>query len=370
MVVAGAHSAAIRTRSKTRHSDHDEQRALSRAAWLWRDTPVWVAVISRGRHVGDVKGDPVRGRTLIRCGQDHPYVDYDQAVVQKTSGRHWAQYWTKAAIGTHVIDNWYDLWGLDGYPQAGNWSGTALTARQFTGSTAGALYTGGNVTPAIKYLTRASMLAYANGTGQSPDAFVLYDRVLSYDACTMTAGSQSMTNTLAATRYISTGDPGLQIFIEADTVHNATAANLTVLTYVNETGTASRTVVTTPTLSKIVSIAAPTKQIGARAVIQTPGGSTKNANPYLTLQAGDEGVRSITNFTWSAAPTGTNAFVLQFPYALFIDGVGTATVADQEFQFGIDSINKRIYDDACLSFLHNPHVGNGHMDHGWVEAGW
>lgn len=357
---------AVHTRRKSR--EVDETRMITLAAWVWRDTPIWVPVIVRGHVVGEVRGDPTLGRSLYRrCSTGVPFVSDDDAVRNlSTNLKHWAIYWYKPTDTGIVIDNWYDLWGCDGVPQKGDWSGTARTARKFLNTTNGALCAGTAVSPSLKYLTRASQFNY--GTIK---AYVIYDRVLSYDACTMTAGSQAMTNTNTATRYISSGDPGLQVFIEADTVHNATAANLTVLTYTDQSGNTGHTVVTSPTLSKIASVAAPTSTLGARCVIQTPGAATKNMNPYLTLAAGDQGVRAIADYTWSAAPTGTNSFVLQFPLALFIDSVIAGQVGDWEFVSGIEALGKRVYDDACLSVMTNPHVtAQPATNHGWMEFAW
>lgn len=361
--------AAPAVHARRKSCEVDETKAITYAAWVWRDTPTWVAVCVRGRVVGEVRGDPQLGRSLFRrCSTGVPFASYDDAVSKlSTSLKFWAIYWYKPTSTSIVIDNWYDLWGCDGVPQAGNWSGTARTARPFANTTAGAICAGVAVSPSLKYLTRASQFAY-----NTIRAYLIYDRVLAYDACTMTASSQNMTNTLPATRYISTGDPGLQVFVEADTVHNATTANLTVLTYVDQGGNTGHVAPTSPTLSKIVSVAAPTSTLGARAVIQAPGITTKSlAGAYLNLAAGDQGVRSIANYTWSAAPTGTCSFVLQFPLMLFVDSVVLGQVGDWEFLSGVEAIGKRIYDDACLSVMTCPHVtGQPATNHGWMEFSW
>ena len=352
----------VRTRSKVRHHEPDVARALVKAMDLWT-LPIWMPVVFNGKLIGAVNRQA--DRCYYTTGQ-FPYSSYDVAVTNKSAGKHWAQYWYKPVDSGSAIGNWYDLWGTVGNPQAGDWSGAALTARQFVGTTPGASYTGGVVGPAVKCLTRTSCFE-AEGALRT---LLLYDRVLSYDKCTMSTSSLSMVNTLAATRYISAGDPGLQIFVEADTVHSAVAADLTVLTYTNSAGVASKTVLTTPTLSKILSIAAPTTTLGARSVIQAPGITTKSVQ-YLPLAVADLGVRSIQNFTWSAAPTGTCAFVLQFPLAIFVDGVTNTECSDVEMLFGFDAIAKQVYDDACLSWMY---YGNQTATpsplHMWTEFGW
>lgn len=356
-----------KARRKARHSECDEARAIVRAAHVWRNERAWVAVMHGGRIIANMKGDPENNRTMV-LGTDVPYGSYDDAVSKASGGKQYGPvYYMKFIDTAVVIDNWYDTWGCGGVPQAGAFGGTALTARRFIASTAGALYTGPAVSPQKKYLKRT----LSGNQDSTILATLLYDRVLSYDTCTMTAGSQNMTNTLTATRYISAGDPGLQIFIEADTVHGALAANLTVLTYVDQTGNAGHIVPTTPTLTVIPSIAAPTATLGARGIIQQPGITTKNLGQiYLNLAAGDLGVRSITGFTFSAARSGTNSFVLQFPLMLSTDAAILGWTSDYEFLSGLEAINKRIYDDACLSVMTNNHVfGAPSFLHGMAEFG-
>lgn len=360
-IASGPHP-HVRTRSKTRASAGDEARAVAKAAVAWRNSPLWMPVVWGGGVVAYVRGADRRG-VEIRCSA--PFADYDQAALALTSQQRGGSYFMKVSASSLVTKNWYDLWGVDANPAAGNWSGTALTARQFTTGTTGGLQVGPPVAPRTKYATRTSLMA-----NNAQYCALLYDRVLSYDACLMSAASQNFVNTLAATRYIS-GGPGLQVFVEADSVHSATAANLTTLTYVNNLGNAGHVVETTPTLALIPSVAAPTKEIGARGVIQAPGLATgAPCAPYLQLQAGDLGVTSLTNVQFSAAPTGTNSFTLQFPFALFPDHALTESPSDYEFVSGLESVNKQIYDDACLAWLIYPISTTATPIHGWIEYGW
>lgn len=370
MLSATAAPAIHGARLKARHSELDEARALLRAASTWK-CPQAVTVYYGRRLVGWVRGDPTNARTLwfpLRAGQGFPWNDYDGALNSLSSlGQHGTFYWYKPRDTGVVANTWYDLWGADGVPQKGDWSGTALTARQFKNTTTGAPYVpGGAVSPTTKWLTRH----IATGIEDTGHAVVLYDRVLSYDACTMTASSQAMTNTLAATRYISTGDPGLQIFIEADTVHGATAANLTVLHYTNSAGTTGQNI--PAAVAKVASVAAPTATLGARNVFQGPA-LVMSTDPYMVLASGNRGVRKLEDFTWSAAVTGTCSFVLQFPLTLCPDvSVNqTGSPSDWEYVMGLENGNKRIFDDACLSWImaFKNTAAPGHME-GVVEVGW
>lgn len=335
---------------------------------MWRKTRTWIPVGFRNRIIGQVKGDPENNRTLW-TSQITPFADIDTMLVKLSAGQQWGQiFWSPIATSV-VIDNWYDSWGVDGNPQKGDWSGTAKTARQFLASTPGAIYHGGAVSPKLKYLLRA---AIHNGESTVVSR-IIYDRVLSYDACTMTAANQTMTNTAAATRYIGSTDPGLQVFIEADTAHNSTACNLTALTYTSQAGTAGQAIPTSPTLVKIPSVAAPTTTLAARGVISGNGQTTKNLEgAYMQLAQGDLGVRKLEGFTWSAAPTGTCSFVLQFPLLLLPDCLSASQSSDYTCYDGIEAVNKQVYDDACISFLYCPHVTGqpatmaGELRFGWI----
>lgn len=355
----------IKTRSKTRNHEPDEARAILKAMSLW-DAPVWIPIIYRGRVLGRMFGDRHRNRTLYTNTGSFPYTTYDQAVNKKsTSGNHFAVYWNKPGDTGMVLGNWYDLWPTLGVPQAGGFNGAARVATNYNANTAGALAIGAAVSPTLKYLTRASKFS----TESSIHAMLLYDRVLAYDACTMTASSQNMTNVNFAARHLAF--PGLQIFVEGQTVHNATAANLATCTYTSSDGTTGELVPTTPTLAKIVSVAAPTSTLGARGVIQAPGITTKNSLYLPMANASDLGVSLIQNYTWSAAPTGTVSFVLQFPYAMFIDAVIPGQSSDVDMVYGFDAITKQIYDTSCLSFMVYPSIAsqptqfNGILEYGW-----
>jgi hypothetical protein len=368
---ASVQSPVVRTRLKGRHSEADEARAIQTAAYLWRNCKQPINVHYGRRIVGIVKGDPDNGRTLwfpLRAGQGFPWSDYDGVVKTLTvDGQYGTFYWVKPRDTAVVAHMWYDLWGAEGVPQAGDWSGTARTARRGLNTTTGAIYIpGGSVSTKKKWLMREGIIASEDNT----IAMVLYDRVLMYDACTMTAGNQAMTNTLGATRYISAGDPGLQIFVEADTVHNATAANLTVLHYTNQAGTTAKAI--PASLTKVVSLAAPTTTLGARNVFGAVAGPM-SGDPYLVLASGDTAVQKLEDYTWSAAPTGTCSFTLQFPLALHPDIHGSVlgSVSDWEFVMGIETGNKRVYDDACLSWLMacRNTASSGQM-HGYCAVGW
>lgn len=354
-------------RKKSAYSEADEARAVVHACYTLRETGLRLPLVWGQRVLGTVWDDPKNHRTLWvprRCTAK-PYSSQDIAINASTSGQMWQWQWYKP-VNSEVANSWYDMWGLTGNPQSGDWSGPARTARQFSDATSGAMYHGGNVSTKSKYLARAS--AHRTITS-SNTSYIIQDRVLSYDACTMSASLQNMTNTLPAQRYVSSG-PGLQIGCYADTVHNATAANLTAVKFTDNGGNPSQDIQYTPTLTKIPSITAPTGFLAARAAIECPGAATKNGLPYLD-NGGHEGATKIESYTWSAAPTGTVSFFLAFPLFMSVDMQVIGQCQDAEFLAGVDALGKQIYDGACLNALFTTSsAASGSLLYGEMETLW
>ena len=136
------------------------------------------------------------------------------------------------------------------------------------------------------------------------------------------------------TRYqTATTAPGNFISGSVTTVLGATAQNVT-LTYVDQDGNAA--------------------EAGAALAIRASSavGTIPYTQPtwFYTLNAGDTGLRNITNHNLSAANSGNSDQMIAHPIALLpAAGVANQTVV-------LDGINssfnlERIYDDAALTFL-------------------
>lgn len=270
---------------------------------------------------------------------------YDDIIAALSAGRGYRSVFTKSNTTAPVANNWYDLWPVGGYPAAGAYGGTALTAKQFTDATAGALYTNGNVEATYqKYL-----LASACGaTGGSP-TLMLYDRVITWETCAFSASSQSFINTLTAQRYNGSGLPGLNIAVTGQTLTGGTASQFSALTYTNQAGSTAISMPTTRSVFVTTAAAAPTATLGSRLVAPIDTGGTVQWSQYLPVVQGDTGVRKLEAFTCSAANTGTLCFVGLREYMWIPLGTaGLPTQIDNVFQIGgLD----RIYDGACLALM-------------------
>lgn len=344
----------VHVRSKSRFGACDDARAMVRAINAARGVPDITPVFYGGRLVGWTKGghrSPIVTWRPARPGEHETLrcviTTYDGMINACTAGKADMSDWTKTHTTAPVANNYYDLWPCGGKPTVGPYGGAAFTAVQKSDATVGSLWTRGNVSTDVK----VSRYAYAKASaGATPPTIQVYDRVLTYEACTFNANvNQAMTNGVAAQRYISAGQGGLQLMFTGQTVLGATAANLTTCTYVDQDGNAGALVPQTPVPAVIVSAAAPTATLGARVVAPSTTTATLPWGPYLPLATGDSGARSITNFTTSAANTGTMCFVMCKPLATIpLDVAGKTQLIDLVQQTpGME----RIYDGACIAMM-------------------
>lgn len=285
------------------------------------------------------------------------FSSYDDLISKLTAGKRLTLPYCKLHSTNPVAMNWYHLWYVQGSPGQGPlYTGTALEFQRTTDVTAGALYHGGNKSPETKHLISMSALATA---GATPPIVMLVDMV-GYYPLTQSASQQDFDNTNGPNRYVSSGDPGLQISLIAAAAGGSTASNLSVLNYVDQDGNAG-TIPTSPAIPVTVSAAAPTTGVGAR-VLTTMGG------PFLPLAEGDCGVRSLTSVTFSAANTGLEAFVLVKPLAV-LPCPAAGVPAERDFVMQLANL-ERVYDGACLTFIVFFPVATAATIQGTVDVAW
>lgn len=245
------------------------------------------------------------------------------------AGQSYQGLWLKSFGGgsAGAAGRWVDGFTSTGIPTAGAYSGTAGVATALTSSSDGAMYTGGDVTPATKRLIAGRMWATASaGLGQ----YWLVDYLLYYPSCVMTGTPTTLDNTVTLPRY--TDGKGVMAF---PVVQSALGASLTSVTYTytNSTPTGSRS------SGANVTAAA---SLAAGAVIYT--------KPFITLQAGDIGIRKIDSYTInSSGTTGTVALVLAKPLVQIPVSV-INTLSERDFLTGLPQWPE-IKDGACLGFI-------------------
>ena len=352
----------VHARRRVRGGDLDIARAVAAAAQVYVGDPVGLLV--GNQHVGWIWGDDLRTWYAPKKSFSGSilYDTYDEAVKKRSAvGGSWPIMFAKAGFSRANV-RWWDLWPAAGTPQAGDYSGTARTARAFTKSTrGGAMFP--NCSPSVRFATRMSTLS----TGNRYNFVILYDRVISYDACSFSASSQNMTNTTTAARWISAGQRGLKASCWIDVTNGTGSPNLSAVSYTTVGGTSGRLVSTTPTLTKNASLAG----AGTSGAQNAFASTLMMYGPYFNLQAAsDIGIKQIDSYQWSSAPTGSSCFTLTQPLFLQVLGAQIGLGTDDDLLSGIEAYeNLRIYDDACLSFAWWVNTTAGSMDMLWIETG-
>ena len=253
-------------------------------------------------------------------------------------------FWFKSSLGGSPSGlTWLHLFQLGGWPTAGVWNGTAYTARPHDDTEIGAIYHGGNVSPATKHILSGHVRTQDINTQTVTDVFVLYDLVLSYDQCTVTSVSTNFINGSPPARYIGAGDPGLQIMSCGNPVATG-GATFTTLKYTNIGGSAGQTVPVT--LVTNVDVTPTTTLPPATAFNYT--NSNQRGVLCAPLVSGDSGVKQLDSIAMSTIQTDKINYILGYLLA-WMPARGTDAMHPFDFVRVLPSL-PRIRDGACLTF--------------------
>lgn len=242
---------------------------------------------------------------------------------------------------TGVAGTWYSAWQWAGYPGAGDVSGTAKAAVQCNDGTTGALTHGGNVSTDTKHLLRVGAQAFA--ATAVPGFMMLVDRLLYYPGIDATSNAnQGLTNGVTLPRY--TSGEGVRAFLEVTTAITTTTG---VFTF-GDSGYTN----TTPTGGRQHGVTVNTAS--SSAVARIPHSSqTASAfwNPFLPMQAGDTGVKSVESVKFTTAHgAGVVCLVLCYPLITLPIPGATGNFSERDALYQFSSL-PRIYDGACLQWL-------------------
>lgn len=242
--------------------------------------------------------------------------------------------WVKNPTQATNIGIWFDLSMSPGMPVPKYWFDAApLTAKAIYQSTDGGFYHGPNVT-GEKYLR--SITTQASAATALPMNAILCDYLLYYPTTDDgTTDPQVMDNTVTLPRY--TDGKGVQIL--PITVGARTGGQSFTISYTNSEGVAGRTTtaVTQNTSTVLGSVTG-----SNRATINA-------SNPFIGLQAGDSGVRSIESVTMGGADVGLMSLILVKP---LVQTCFREITVPYEKDFLVPTTDLiRIYNDAFLNFL-------------------
>lgn len=236
-----------------------------------------------------------------------------------------------------VTGLWFDMSMSPGNPIPQYYIGAIATATPLKHSTDGGLYHSKAVSPQKKFLRKTTLMS--NSATGLPAMFLLLDYLIFYPFIDEgTTDEQFMDNTQTLPRYTD----GAGVKIMAVSVAGRTGGQSFVVSYTNQDGVSGRT-----TVAALENTAASNGQIVTSQVnANAPSG------PFLTLQSGDTGVRSIESVTMLGADVGLFSLVLVKPLAQTqIRGVD----APVEVDHFTDKANLvEIKDDAYLNWIVSP----------------
>jgi len=260
-----------------------------------------------------------------------------QLVDAEIAGKSREYFWRKTASQTTTAKVWYDLAVAPGKPKAKLWFDSApYIAVPIKQSTDEGIMHGAAVSPATKFLRKLAV--FNPVTTALPMTMILCDYLLYYPSIDDSeVDPQILDNTETLPRY--TDGEGVQMM--AVSLASRTGGATVEVSYTNSDGVAGRT-------SRFVE--GTSTAIGA--ILSADITSDSAQRPWIPLQAGDRGVRSVESVTMITPDVGFFAIVLVKPLAKICMRALDAPV---EKDILLDDADLPIvYDDAYLNYICNP----------------
>lgn len=243
--------------------------------------------------------------------------------------------WRKTPSQTTTAGLWFDLSMSPGRPVPKYWfDAPPGIAKAVSYSADGGLEHGGGVSPSEKYLRLISGLATV--ATALPLTVMVCEYLLYYPSLDDSIlDPQTLDNTVTLPRYVD--GKGVQVI--AVSVAGRTGGARFTFSYTNSDGVAGRT-------SQITY----QNNSAALGTLQASGANNNvSAMPFVGLQAGDSGVRSIESLTMLDADVGLMTLILVKPMCTFvIRGIDAVGEKDLFLESGIVP---QVYDDAFLNLL-------------------
>ena len=283
-----------------------------------------------------------------------------------TNGQFYRADWNKNFLPTTaaVAGEWHCLARGAGNPGLGSIYNTgtnlAFQATSDSTTTAEGIKHGGNVSPATKHIVNAS--AYTAAATVAPCVLMLIDFLGFYRVTSVTTiTAQSTDNTVTIPRY--TDGAGVQCFIfnPNTTALGAATPNMSI-GYTNSDGTAGRA---TPTTLPIGKTAA------SNGLIIYSGTGAGKYGPFMPLQAGDKGIRSIQTIQNSTSYVSGEYCVALCKPLLTMPITTLGVASERDLMNQIPSL-PRVYDGANLQWLmysgQNTPTNSGLVGH--IDVAW
>jgi hypothetical protein len=277
------------------------------------------------------------------------------------SGQGWISSFRKVPAVATVTGQWFDFSGAAGNPVPNYFASeplTSATLEEYKG-----ILHGPAVAPSKKYIHRiTTAIAGAAASGNVEQIFC--DYLLYYPFIDMDAAGeeQTMSNTVSLPRWATGQGVYMMLLAQAATIGGGQFT----INYTNSDGVAGRV-----TPNQFCAAAQPT---GALVHATT---AAAGLGSFISLQAGDKGVRSVQSITFSVANGGLGALVLVKPIQRHYQREPSATAAEgspaeKESLREMAGLSPEIQDGAFLSFIGRTSAGSasGAAYTGILETVW
>lgn len=277
-------------------------------------------------------------------------------VAAEEDGRFWFSTWRKTPTQTTGAGIWFDLSMSPGNPVPNYYAASPNIAIALRQSTDGGIPHGGPVAPLKKHLKQFTALTVTAAAAPLP--MILCDYLMFYPFVDMSiTDEQAMDNTVTLPR--SASGAGVQIMPVEVAGQSGIGNPQFFVRYTNSDGLSDRV---TPT------VACNTQVVNGTIITSAPA-TALSAGPFLPLQAGDRGVRSIEAVTFLTGDVGLISFVLTKPVENIAIRTTNAPAERVPFTDFLDL--PVIEDDAYLNLIVCP---NGTLAgaplHGTISTIW
>lgn len=246
-------------------------------------------------------------------------------------GQNWESSFRKTPALASTQGIWSDLSSSPGNPKPNYFVGAELTATALDGTLG--MFHGGDVSPATKHLHK--LLIGSTSASVAPAKFMLCDYLLFYPLVDMdSTDEQTLTNVTTLPRYAD--GLGVQAMLVATNPYIGGAGFH--IKYTNSDGVSDR--VSNPMLSNTATYIGTLVQSGVIAA---------TTGPFIRLQHGDHGIRSIDSITFYAPNGGLAALVLVKPLAVI--SIQETTAYAEWDSVTMKMSLPRIYDGAYLNLI-------------------
>lgn len=262
--------------------------------------------------------------------------------------------WRKTPTQISTIGIWFDLSMSPGNPVPQYYAASPAISIALSQSVDGGIFHGGAVSPKTKHLRQ--VMAMTTTATPLPMPMMLLDYLLFYPFLDEgTTDEQFMTNTIPIPRY--TDGAGVQIM--AVSVAGRTGGQRFFVNYTNSNGVAGR--ISKTVIQNSVSVNG--------SIVTSDRAINGAAGPFIPLQDGDTGVRSIESVTMLNADVGLFTLVLVKPLAqMMIRGIDAPVEIDYLQNFSQCPIIK---DNAYLNFIACPSGSLASVPiHGDIKLVW